>query len=113
MNGKSFFCPIVLVIVWVVAGGSMNTTAQTSRGTVAGMVSDPNGAIILGAEVELKNTATNVSRNTTTNDSGLYRFDAVDLGTYEVIIRMKGFKTANRTDVLAQANRITTADVNM
>ena len=56
-------------------------------------VTDPQGAVIGGADVELKNPATNVSRTTTTNDSGLYRFDAVDLGTYDLVIRAKNFKT--------------------
>src|SRR5689334_2535479 len=67
--------------------------AQTSRGTVSGTVDDPSGAVISGADVELKKIATNEVRVTRTNDSGIYRFDAVDLGTYEVTVKATGFKT--------------------
>src|SRR5215203_5795354 len=58
--------------------------AQTSRGTVSGTVTDQAGAVVSGADVELKKAATNETRVTRTNDSGIYRFDAVDLGIYEV-----------------------------
>ncbi|HET6893658.1 MAG TPA: carboxypeptidase-like regulatory domain-containing protein, partial [Pyrinomonadaceae bacterium] len=85
-------------------------SAQTSRGTVTGIITDPNEAVVAGAEVELKNTATNQIRTTTSNDSGLYRFDAVDLGTYEVTIRAKGFKSVKNTGVEVQANRTATLD---
>ena len=85
-------------------------SAQTSRGTVSGSVTDPNGAVVAGAEVELKNSATNYVRTATTNDSGIYRFDAVDLGTYELTIKAKGFKTVKSTGLEVQANRTANVD---
>ena len=103
----------LLLALAVMALGATFVAAQTSRGTVTGIVTDPNDQVVAGAEVQLRNPATNVSRTTTTNDAGLYRFDAVDLGVYEVIIKAKGFKTANSANVTAQANRITTVDVKM
>src|SRR6266852_2392379 len=87
--------------------------AQTSRGTVTGSVTDPNGAVIPGAEVQLKNTATNQIRTAATNDSGLFRFEAVDLAVYDVSIRAKGFKTVTNTGVLVQANRASTIDTQL
>lgn len=87
--------------------------AQTSKGVVTGTVADQSGAVINGAEIELKNPATDQSRSTTTNDSGIYRFDAVDLGTYDVIIRVKNFKTITNTGVQVQANQTATIDVKM
>jgi Carboxypeptidase regulatory-like domain/TonB dependent receptor/TonB-dependent Receptor Plug Domain len=84
--------------------------AQTSRGTVTGIVTDPAGAVVTGANVELKNTATNLSRTTTTNDSGLFRFDAVDLGTYDLTITAAGFATVTKTGIEISANRVATID---
>jgi carboxypeptidase family protein/TonB-dependent receptor-like protein len=103
----------LLLALAVLALGATSVGAQTSRGTVTGTVTDPQNQVISGAEVELKNPSTNTSRTTTSNDSGIYRFDAVDLGTYEVVIRAKGFKTSNTSGVLAQANLITDVDVEM
>src|SRR5438128_12695076 len=57
-------------------------SAQTSRGTVTGLVSDSQKAAVPAATIDLTNTATNVVRSTQSNESGLYRFDAVDPDTY-------------------------------
>jgi protocatechuate 3,4-dioxygenase beta subunit len=66
-------------------------SAQTSRGIVSGTVTDTNGAVVTGANVTLTNTETTISRTVDTSDSGFYRFDAVDLGTYSVTIIASGF----------------------
>src|SRR5262245_50948408 len=67
--------------------------AQTSRATVTGLVTDTQKATVPGASVDLINTATNVTRSTQTNDSGLYRFDAVDPGQYSLQVKTTGFRT--------------------
>src|SRR5918912_3699983 len=87
--------------------------AQTSRGTVTGIVTDPNGDAVLGATVELKNKDTNLSRTATTNDAGLYRFDAVDLGTYNLTITAPGFRPVTNTGILISANRVATFDAKL
>lgn len=82
--------------------------AQTSRGTITGVVTDPQGAVIQGATAELKNTLTNQTRTAPTNDSGIYRFDAVDLGSYELKISAQGFRSYTAKGIEVQANRIAT-----
>src|SRR5436309_3226641 len=88
---------------------SMTASAQTSRGTVSGTVTDANGAVIAGATVTLTNNQTTLSRTSTTNNDGFYRFDAVDLGTYTVKITATGFGEVNNTGVEVLANQ--TADI--
>jgi hypothetical protein len=87
--------------------------AQTSRGTVTGIVSDIQGAAIQGATAELKNTLTNQTRTVTTNEAGLYRFDAVDLGIYDLKISAQGFKTHTSRGIEIQANRVATFDAQL
>ncbi|MFY9574839.1 MAG: carboxypeptidase-like regulatory domain-containing protein, partial [Blastocatellia bacterium] len=87
--------------------------AQTSRGTVTGVVTDPQGAVIQGATAELRNTGTNQTRTSTTNDAGIYRFDAVDLGMYDLKISAQGFKAHTSTGIEIQANRIATFDTQL
>lgn len=67
--------------------------AQTAA-TIAGTVTDPQGAIVPGATVELLDTATNQSRTTTTNDAGQYQFSAVQPGVYKITVTMQGFRTS-------------------
>lgn len=85
---------------------SLVAVAQTSRGTVAGTITDPNGAVIPGATVILTNLETTVTRTTTTNDEGFYRFDAVDLGSYSVQVSATNFGSATKTGIEVAANQI-------
>ena len=66
---------------------------QTSRGTVTGLVTDSQKAAIPDASVDLTSSSTNVTRSTQTNESGLYRFDAVDPGKYTLQVKTTGFRT--------------------
>src|SRR5215471_11901828 len=84
--------------------------AQTSRGTVTGTVLDPTGAVIASASVTLTRVETGVRLSTKSNDAGVYRFDAVDLGTYDLTVSLPGFRTYLSTHISVEANRATTID---
>jgi len=47
---------------------TLSISAQEFRGTIAGTVTDPNGAIVPGAKVIVKNIDTNIATTVTTND---------------------------------------------
>ena len=87
-----------------------NATAQTSRGTVTGIVTDQTKATIPNAAVEIRNRDTNIVRGATTNSAGLYRFDAVDPGSYDVAIKAQGFKTSSRRDIPVSAAQLVAVD---
>src|SRR5688572_26477446 len=98
-----------LLIVAVVLALSTLTLGQTSRGTVSGTVTDPTGAVIAGADVTLTSAATKLNRTTKTNGEGLYRFEAVDPGSYSVKVNATGFGEVVSTGIEVQANQ--TSDV--
>ncbi|HEX5081022.1 MAG TPA: TonB-dependent receptor, partial [Blastocatellia bacterium] len=87
--------------------------AQTSRGTVTGTITDPNGSVIAGAAVILTNTGTAVSRSTVTNNQGIYRFDAVDLGDYTIKFTATGFGEVVKSNVVVSANQTATIDTQL
>jgi hypothetical protein len=84
--------------------------AQTSRGTVTGTVLDPTGAAVAGARVRLTGVDTGVKLSTTSNEAGVYRFDAVDLGVHELQVAHPGFRTYAGSGIHVEANRATTLD---
>jgi hypothetical protein len=84
--------------------------SQTSRGTVTGTVLDASGAVIAGARVALTGVETGGRLSTDSNDAGVYRFDAVDLGVYELRITHPGFRSYLGTGINVEANRVTTFD---
>ncbi len=84
--------------------------AQTSRGTFTGTVTDATGASVPGASVQIMNTQTGVTRTTAANQEGLYRFDAVDPGIYDVVVKSTGFKLYSSRAVPVEAAQ--TSNVN-
>jgi hypothetical protein len=112
MRIRQLLC-VALVTTFMLAAMCVTAFAQTSRGTVAGTVIDPNGAAVAGANVTLLNTQTNVSRTSTTNDEGVYRFDAVDLGNHTVTISAAGFGELVKTNVLVNAGQTSTVDAQL
>jgi hypothetical protein len=87
--------------------------AQTSRGTLTGTVTDSSNAVVVDATVKLTEAATGVSRQTSTNAAGIYRFDAVDLGTYKLSIEAKGFASQSQTGIQVQAAHTLNIDVSL
>jgi hypothetical protein len=92
---------------------SLPLFAQTSRGSVAGLVTDATGAAVPKADVELKSQTTGVARMTSTNDAGAYRFDAVDLGVYDVMVKAGGFTPHIVRGVPVRAGQAATVDAHM
>jgi hypothetical protein len=86
--------------------------AQSDRGTITGTVTDPTGAVIGGAAIKAKNTATGMEYPTVTTNTGNYTLAQLPTGPYEITVSMSGFKTLVRTGltvVAAQTLRIDAA----
>ena len=66
--------------------------AQLTRGFISGTVNDSSNAVIAGVQVTITNTGTNILRDTLTNDTGFYRFVAVEPGTYSVDFKLALFE---------------------
>jgi trimeric autotransporter adhesin len=87
----------VLAAVLVMAT-TLGVHAQSSQGSLRGVVKDVQG-VIPGVTVVLLNQANNVARDTITNGSGEYSFPAVEPGTYTVTAAVPGFKTFKQAGV--------------
>src|SRR5487761_890498 len=72
---------------------------QVVGATMSGVVSDPSGAVIPKAMVSIKNTATGITTNVTTNSAGLYTAPNLIPGPYEVTVSAPGFQTEARTGI--------------
>ena len=68
--------------------------AQSNAADLQGTVRDPKGAVVAGATVTARNTATNSSRDATTNDDGFYKIVSLTPGAYEVTVKAPNYKTA-------------------
>ena len=73
--------------------------AQDIRGKISGTVTDPQGASVAGATVDVINTDTNVSTPLVTNSSGFYEAPLLLPGPYKVSAAAPGFKTTLRPNL--------------
>jgi hypothetical protein len=66
---------------------------QTITADINGTVTDPAGALVVGAKVTATNLATNVATSSTTNSSGIYSIRFLQIGQYKVTVTQAGFQT--------------------
>ena len=93
---------------------SARVSAQTSSsGVVLGTVTDASGAVIPGVEVDLTNTATNITVKQVTNGSGQYVFPVVAPGTYHMVFKNDRFRTGKLDNVVVEVNKSFTANMQM
>ena len=73
--------------------------AQTFRGTILGTVTDASDALISGATVKARNSATGLERTTQTSADGSFSISELPIGTYQVTITQPGFQTSVTSNV--------------
>ena len=66
---------------------------QVNVTSVAGIVSDPTGAAVPGATVQVQSAATGEKTSVVTNDRGEYVVPALAAGSYKLTVSKAGFKT--------------------
>ncbi len=81
--------------------------AQTSSGTIAGVVTDQTGAVVAGATVTATSTQTGVTAAAVTGDHGAFRLDSVTPGIYTVTVEAKGFTTTKVENLDVRASIVT------
>ena len=91
-------CHALLVIALWVAGGCP-VFAQDAA-TLSGTATDPSGAVLAVAAVQLVNMDTNVAQTTQTNRAGLYSFANVPPGRYRLSVKHPGFKESIKTELV-------------
>ena len=93
------------VFLLIVLAGFTTIFSQSSTGSISGTVADQNKAIIYGATVTAKNTATGFARSSTTNSAGLYRLMDIPTGTYEVTVEAANFSKYLQSGITLDAGQ--------
>src|SRR5258708_2196787 len=96
---------LVLAIVTLALLWAIPSAGQVLKGSISGTVADQQGAVVSGALVKATNTATGTTQTTTTDNSGLFRFNLIQAGNYKIEVSAQGFKTAVEKDILVGAGR--------
>jgi hypothetical protein len=76
------------------------SAAQSPNGTISGIVLDPSGGVIVGANVLIINNATGVEYPGKVNREGYYVVPNIPPGNYRIQISNSGFKTIIKPDIV-------------
>ena len=81
-----------------------NDLSTLEAGQIGGIIVDPNGAVVPGAQVTVSNTQTGASQTTTTNGDGNWVISGMPPGPVKVVISQMGFKNM-QYDLELQASK--------
>src|SRR3984957_11194062 len=102
---RSFPLPVLLLMVLL---GATFAGAQNFRGGINGTVTDQAGAAIPGAQVQITDDATGVTKTTVASSAGEFNFPDLPLGVYTVSATSSGFETLKVGKVQVSAGTIYT-----
>ena len=76
-----------------------SVSAQSPLGRLAGTVFDTSGAVLPGATATLTNEGTGQTQSTVSNETGVFLFPQVPVGTYKLEVSLPSFKSASFTGI--------------
>jgi len=86
---------------------------QAATGTITGTVIDPAGAVVAGANVEVKNTQTGAVYPVISTNTGNFSVSQLPPGTYELDVTVAGFKKYVHTNLTVAAAEVLRQDVGL
>ncbi|HXW61043.1 MAG TPA: carboxypeptidase regulatory-like domain-containing protein [Candidatus Acidoferrales bacterium] len=105
----SVWLRLILILV-VVSVGAGRLYGQQGTGTIAGTVTDPSGAALVGATVQATNVGTSLSQSSITDSNGRYVITTLRPGTYNVQSSMAGFKTVIHEGIILAVGNTLVSD---
>jgi hypothetical protein len=101
----------LLFAVFSLAGAGFAQT--TTAGKVVGTITDPAGAVVPKAAVQLQNTSTNALQSAVSNGAGEFDFPVVPPGTYRLTVKAAGFRVSQVSDIAVDVEKTNTIAVKL
>ena len=111
MRASWWLSLVVLLLSCLFLFNTSPLFAQVDRGGIVGLVTDPAGARVAGAQVTVSNLATNQSVVVSTDEQGHYAADLLRIGTYSVTVEKPGFQRAVQSSVEVGVNQTARVDI--
>ncbi len=90
---------------------STSALAQQTTGNITGRVLDAQGAAVPGATVTARNAATGFARSVVSDAEGVYRLQALPVGTYDLATELSGFSTVEQKGVIVNVGQNISIDM--
>src|ERR671938_349789 len=99
------------LLLFAAVGAFSPSYGQGQKGTISGIVTDTQGAVVAGATVEATNTATGEKGSAVTTDNGAYTIPNLTPGQYDVTATGAGFAPSTAQGVKVTVSFNTTQDL--
>jgi hypothetical protein len=99
---------LLLMVLGLFLIAPTDTAGQTQTGTITGLVTDEQDAVLPGVTVTLTGASLIRAQTMITNERGLYTFIALPPGTYLVKFEMQGFASVERADIPVRVAEVST-----
>jgi hypothetical protein len=86
---------------------------STTDGAIGGLITDPSGAVVPGAAVSVRNTATNATSKTVSDANGRYIAIHLQPGVYDLEASFQSMAPAKLSQITVEVGRITNVDVKL
>ena len=87
--------------------------AQQTSGNITGRVLDDQGAAVPGTTVTATSTATGFVRTDVTDAEGLFRLNALPVGTYDLVAELQGFTRVEQKGVIVNVAQTTDLNISL
>ena len=95
---------LLAAAVLLLSAGSAWGQAQNT-GSIYGTVTDPSGAVVVGATVTVAEPDKGVNRTVTTSKTGEYSLSDLSVGTYFLTVTAPGFETNVASSITVDADK--------
>ena len=110
---KSLLRPAFVALLSLLVVLPASVSAQSTTGSLQGVVRDEQGGVVSGAQVTVRNVDTNATRSAVTDTQGRWRSPNLPVGNYEVKVELPGFATLVRSGITLLLNQDAVVDVVM
>jgi hypothetical protein len=102
-----------VLILWALAVFGTGTARADISGSVSGIVTDPSGAVVVGATVIATADSTNIQHSTVTDGRGFFAFPALSVDHYTITLRQTGYAEFVARDIIINANSAVRVDISL
>ncbi len=108
---RYLWCVFLLLLPCLINSPTFGQVTATA--SLTGTILDKSGAVVPGAQITVTNKSTGDTRTTTSGSNGLYRFDLLAVGTYNMEIKKAGFATYNVSNIVLYIGQTTSENVTL
>lgn len=112
-NMKDKRLPLALIVLSTLLFGLPLITVYGAGGGIEGKITDPKGAIVVGAAVTVTEISTNQTHTAVTDKQGRFRIEGLPAGIYTVSVSAQGFSETQRAGVRVAEGAVVSVDLKL